>query len=295
MEKQSVFCGSATALVTPFHGGTVDFEALDRIIEFQIDGGSDALVICGSTGEVTALRDSEKRALIAHTVERTAGRLPVIAGTSSADTAYAVSLSRYAEEVGADALLLATPYYSKPTPRGLIESFSAIADAVKLPCILYNVPSRTGVTIPMSVYRELVRRENIVAVKEAGGCISTVAEIAAEFGDVMDIYCGNDDQTVPILALGGKGVISVMSNIIPRETHEICRLWFEGKVEESRRLQLDNLDLAKAIFIETNPIPIKAAMAMMGLCSDEMRLPLCAMEEEHIKRLGSVLRRHALI
>lgn len=290
-----MFCGSATALVTPFRNGVLDFESLDRIIEFQIDGGSDALVICGSTGEITALNDSEKRALIAHTVERVAGRLPVIAGTGSADTAYACALSRYAEEVGADALLLATPYYSKPTPRGLIESFSAVARAVKLPCILYNVPSRTGVTIPISVYRELVQLENIVAVKEAGGCISTVAELAAEFGNQLDIYCGNDDQTLPILSLGGKGVISVMSNIIPRETHELCRLWFDDRIEECRRLQLSNLDLAKALFIETNPIPIKTAMAMMGLCSSELRLPLCSMEETHIKQLGRVLRRHALI
>lgn len=295
MEKQSVFQGSATALITPFHDGAVDFEALDRIIEFQIDGGSDALVVCGSTGEVTALCDSEKRMLIAHTVEKVAGRLPVIAGTGSSDTAYACELSQYAEAVGADALLLATPYYSKPTPRGLIESFTAIASAVKLPCILYNIPSRTGVTISMRVYRELVQRENIVAVKEAGGCISTIAELAAEFGDLLDIYSGNDDQILPILSLGGKGVISVMSNIIPRETHELCRLWFNRQPEESRQLQLANIALAKALFIETNPIPIKAAMSMMGLCSDEVRLPLCSMEEEHIKMLGNVLRRHALI
>lgn len=205
-------------------------------------------------------------------MERVAGRVPVIAGTGSNDTDYAIELSRYACEVGADALLLVTPYYNKATPKGLIKSFTAVADATDKPIILYNVPSRTGVNITLPVYKELAKHERIVAAKEASGNISAIAELIAECGDCLDVYSGNDDQIVPILSLGGKGVISVLSNVVPRETHDICQLYFDGKTTEAAKLQLKLLKLANTLFCEVNPVPVKTAMGLLGLCGDEMRL-----------------------
>ncbi len=288
-EKRTVFTGAATAIVTPFKNNKIDYDSFGKLIELQISGGIDAIVVCGTTGECATLTDEEHRESIKFAVEKTAGRVPVIAGTGSNDTDYMIKLSREAEDIGADALLLVTPYYNKASQKGLVKSFLSVADAVKLPIILYNVPSRTGVNIAVSTYKELAKHENIVAVKEASGNISHVAEIAAELSGSLDIYSGNDDQIVPLLSLGGKGVISVLSNILPRETHNICALWNEGKIKESLELQLKFLPLINALFCEVNPIPVKTAMAMLGLCSDEMRLPLCEMEPQNKARLKAEL------
>ena len=278
-----------------FEGSAVAIESLGNMIEFQIANKTDAIVICGTTGEASTLTDEEHRECIKYAVEKTAGRIPVIAGTGSNDTAYAIDLSKYAEEAGADAVLLVTPYYNKATPKGLIKSFTAVADSINIPVILYNVPSRTGCNITLPVYKELAKHKNIVAVKEASGNISAIAEIAAELGDELPIYSGNDDQIVPILSLGGKGVISVLSNVMPKETHDICELYFNGKVKESAKLQLELLELVNSLFCEVNPIPAKTACAMMGMCSDEMRLPLCEMEDKNKERLANALRKHGLI
>lgn len=288
-QKRMIFTGAATAIVTPFKNNKIDFDTFGKLIELQINGGIDAIVVCGTTGECATLSDEEHRDSIRFAVEKVAGRIPVIAGTGSNDTDYMIKLSKEAEDIGADALLLVTPYYNKASQKGLVKSFTAVADAVKLPIILYNVPSRTGVNIAISTYKELAKHENIVAVKEASGNIGYVAEIAAELSDSLTIYSGNDDQIVPLLSLGGKGVISVLSNIMPRETHEICALWNSGKVTEARDLQLRLLPLINALFCEVNPIPVKTAMGMLGLCSDEMRLPLCEMEPQNKARLKAEL------
>lgn len=293
--KSTVFTGAAVAIVTPFTDNKVNYEQLGVLIERQIAGSTDAIVICGTTGEASTLTDEEHRECIRYCVEKAAGRVPVIAGTGSNDTDYAIDLSKYACEVGADALLLVTPYYNKATPKGLVKSFLAVADATDKPIILYNVPSRTGCNITLPVYKELAKHERIVATKEASGNISAIAEIAAELGNELDIYSGNDDQIVPILSLGGKGVISVLSNVVPKETHDICRLWFEGKTKESAELQLRLLKLANTLFCEVNPIPAKTAMALMGFCSEEMRLPLCEMEEANKANLAAVMREYKLI
>ena len=293
--KQTVFRGSAVAIVTPFCNNVVDYDALGRLINRQIESSTDAIVICGTTGESSTLTDEEHRECIRYCVERVAGRVPVIAGTGSNDTDYAIELSRYACEVGADALLLVTPYYNKATPKGLIKSFTAVADATDKPIILYNVPSRTGVNITLQVYKELAKHERIVAAKEASGNISAIAELIAECGDCLDVYSGNDDQIVPILSLGGKGVISVLSNVVPRETHDICQLYFDGKTTEAAKLQLKLLKLANTLFCEVNPVPVKTAMGLLGLCSDEMRLPLCEMDDANREKLISVMKSYNLI
>jgi len=293
--KKTIFEGAATAIITPFSNGKVDFEAFGKLIDFQINNKIDGLVVCGTTGEASTLTDEEHRECIKFAVERTAGRVPVIAGTGSNDTDYAIDLSKYADSVGVDGVLLVTPYYNKATPNGLIRSFTAVADAIKVPVVLYNVPSRTGCNISLPVYKELAKHENIVATKEASGNISAIAEIAAEVGDSLHIYSGNDDQIVPIMSLGGKGVISVLSNIMPKETHDICELYLNGKVKESAAMQLKYLDLINALFCEVNPIPAKTACGLMGLCSDEMRLPLCEMEDNTKARLIAAMKKHGLL
>ena len=295
MKKNTIFTGAGVALVTPFREGSVDYEALDNLLEFQIANGTDAIISVGTTGEGSTLTDEEHRAVMKHTVEKVAGRLPVIAGTGSNDTAYAIDLSRYACSVGVDGLLLVTPYYNKTSKKGLIKCFTDVADAVNKPVILYNVPSRTGMNIPISAYRELAEHENIAAVKEANGDISSVADLIHECGDKLDVYSGNDDQIVPILSLGGKGVISVLSNVMPRETHNIVEYFFEGRVKESAKLQIDLLPLIHALFSETNPIPVKAAVAAMGFCTSEIRAPLCEPEEENREKLFSEMRKLGLI
>ena len=294
-QKTTIFTGAAVAIVTPFKNNQVDYESLAALIERQIENSTDAIVICGTTGESSTLTDEEHKECIRFCVEKTAGRVPVIAGTGSNDTDYAISLSKYACEVGADALLLVTPYYNKATPKGLIKHFTAIADATDKPIILYNVPSRTGVNISLPVYKELAKHDRIVAAKEASGNISAVAALAEACGNSLDIYSGNDDQIVPILSLGGKGVISVLSNVVPKDTHDIVALWNEGKTKESLALQLKYLDLINALFCEVNPVPVKTAMGLMGLCADEMRLPICEMEENNKARLATALRNHGII
>ena len=293
--KEIVFRGAGTALITPMKGDGIDYDAFGKLIDGQIAGGVDALVVAGTTGEGATLTDEEHREVIKFCVEKTAGGVPVVAGTGSNDTAYANELSRYACDVGADALLLVTPYYNKTSPQGLIHHFLSTAEATNKPIILYNVPSRTGINIPLSVYRELAKHERIVAAKEASGNISAIAEIAAELKDDLALYSGNDDQIVPVLSLGGIGVISVLSNIMPRETHDVCAKYAAGDVEGSRDLQLKLLKLINLLFVETNPIPIKEACAMMGICENDIRLPLCRMEDGHRKQLEDEMRVQGLI
>lgn len=293
--KKIVFEGAATALITPMKNGEVDYEAFGKLIDSQIAGGIDALVVCGTTGEAATLTDEEHKDCIRFAVEKTAGRVPVIAGTGSNDTAYANELSKYACEAGADALLLVTPYYNKTSPKGLIKNFLSTAEACDKPIILYNVPSRTGMNMGLPVLRELAKHERIVGIKEASGNLSQVAEIAAELSDDLAIYSGNDDQIVPIMSLGGRGVISVLSNIMPKETHDICELFARGNIAASRELQLRLLHLINNLFIETNPIPVKAACALMGMCTEEIRLPLCEMDDGNFEKLKASMRREGLI
>ncbi len=278
--KTTVFSGVCTALITPFRDGKIDFEALAGLIEFQIDGGVDALLINGTTGESATLTDAEKREMISFAVSEVGGRVPVIAGTGSNDTKKAVELSKFACDVGADACLVVTPYYNKASEAGLIKHYEAIADATKIPIILYNVPSRAGVNIPLSVYEKLSEHKNIVAVKEANPSVSDFARLSARCGKNLDLYSGNDDLILPSLSLGGKGVISVISNVLPRQTGDICRLWFGGKIKEATELQLKLLPLINAIFCEVNPIPIKALLSHLGFCKEEYRLPLCPMDSD---------------
>lgn len=293
--KNTVFTGAGVAIITPFRDGKIDYEDFARIIEFQIGSGTDAIVVCGTTGEASTLSDDEHVEAIEFAVKQTAGRIPVIAGTGSNDTAYAIWLTREACRVGADAMLVVTPYYNKASTKGLINHFTAIADASTKPIILYNVPSRTGCNITLPVYKEIAKHPNIVATKEASGNISTIAQIFDEVGDMLDVYSGNDDQIVPILSLGAKGVISVLSNVMPKETHDICQLFFDGKVKESTALQLKLLKLINNLFIEVNPVPVKTAMNLMGWCSEEMRLPLCEMDEKNLLVLKESLKQHNLI
>ena len=295
MKSNPIFRGAATALITPLTEAGVDFDAFGRLIDWQIDEGIDALVIAGTTGEGSTLTDEEHREAIRFSVERAAGRVPIIAGTGSNDTAYAVDLSRYACEVGADALLVVTPYYNKATQKGLIAMYSAIADASTKPLILYNVPSRTGVNIEPATYLALAEHPNIAAVKEASGNISKIVETFALVGDKLDIYSGNDDQIVPLMAMGGLGVISVLSNVMPRQTSELCARFFRGDVAGSAAMQMEYLPLINALFSEVNPIPVKAAMAAMGWCENVVRLPLTPMEEAHWQRLRSLMAAQGLL
>ena len=295
MSNELIFRGVATALITPLNASGVDYANLDRVIDWQIEQGINALVIAGTTGEGSTLTDEEHRAVVKHSVERVAGRVPVIAGTGSNDTAYAVSLTRYCCDVGADAMLVVTPYYNKATQNGLIAMYNMIADASTKPIILYNVPSRTGVGIEPSTYAALADHPNIVAIKEANGNISKIVEAASLVGDKLTIYSGNDDQIVPILAMGGQGVISVLSNVAPKLTMEICERWFRGDTAGAAQLQCEMLPLIQALFCEVNPIPVKAGMAALGWCENYLRLPLTPMEPEHEARLLALMRQHQLL
>ncbi len=276
-----IFKGIATALVTPMTSTGVDYDSFGRLIDWQIEEGIDALVIAGTTGEGSTLSDEEHRDVVEFSVKRAAGRVPIIAGTGSNDTAYAIELTKHCCDAGADAMLVVTPYYNKATQKGLIQSFNAIADASTKPIILYNVPSRTGCNIEPATYAELSKHENIVAVKEASGNISKIIETVALAGDKLDIYSGNDDQIVPVMSMGGIGCISVLSNLLPRETREICTRFFNGDIKGAAALQCKYLDLINALFCEVNPIPAKAAMNAMGFCSNDIRLPLTEMEDAH--------------
>ena len=293
--KPTIFTGAATAIITPFKNGDIDKVSFGKIIEDQIANSIDAIVVAGTTGEAATLTHEEHMDCMKFVVDKVAGRVPVIAGTGSNDTAYGIELSKYACEIGADALLLVTPYYNKATPKGLIKSFLETAENTDKPIILYNVPSRTGCNISLPVYKELAKHERIVAVKEASGNISTIAELIAECGDSFDIYSGNDDQIVPIMSLGGKGVISVLSNIMPEETHRMTELCFKGDYKSAAELQLKYLKLINALFCEVNPVPVKTAMAELGFCDIEMRLPLCEMEDANKAKLIAAMKEHGLL
>ena len=295
MTSYPVFMGAATALITPMTARGVDYEAMGRLIDWQIDSGIDALVIAGTTGEGSTLSDEEHRELLRFSAQRIAGRVPMIAGTGSNDTAYAVDLTKFACEAGADAMLVVTPYYNKATQKGLVRMFTEIADASTKPLILYNVPSRTGVTIEPATYAALADHPMIAGIKEAGGNISKIVETAALVGSRLDLYSGNDDQVVPILSMGGKGVISVLSNLMPGETSEMCKRFFRGDVEGSAKMQCQYLPLINALFSEVNPIPVKAAMAAMGYCENYLRLPLTTMEPEHEEKLLLLMKQQGLV
>jgi len=290
MTTNPIFRGAATALVTPLTESGIDFNQFGRLIDWQIEEGIDALVVAGTTGEGSTLTDEEHRAAIAFCVERTNGRVPVIAGTGSNDTAYAIDLTKFACEAGADACLVVTPYYNKATQNGLIAMYNAIADASTKPIILYNVPSRTGCAIQPATYVKLAEHPNITAIKEANGNISAIVETMALVGDKLDLYSGNDDQIVPIMAMGGQGVISVLSNVLPRQTAELCSKMFNGDMAGAAKMQCDMLELINALFCEVNPIPAKAAMAAMGFCENYLRLPLTPMEDANFQRLLRAMR-----
>jgi 4-hydroxy-tetrahydrodipicolinate synthase len=293
--KDMVFRGAATALITPFHkDGTVDFEALDNIIELQINAGIKGLIICGTTGEKSTLNDEEHVEVLRRSVKAARGRVPIIAGTGSNDTAHAVWMTKEACDVGCDAVLVSTPYYNKTTQKGLIEMFTVIADASEKPVIVYNVPSRTGVAIEPETYIPLADHPMIAGIKEANGDIAKISKTMAYVGDKIAMYSGNDDHIVPILSLGGQGVISVLSNILPEKTVEICERWFNGDTAGSARLQLSMVPLVNALFSEVNPIPVKAAMAALGLCENRVRLPLVPMEKQHEEILLARMREQGL-
>ncbi|MBR5614827.1 MAG: 4-hydroxy-tetrahydrodipicolinate synthase [Clostridia bacterium] len=292
--KETVFKGVATAIVTPLNEQGVDYEAFARILEWQIEEGINAIVVAGTTGEGSTLTDEEHKAVIKFAVEKVAGRVPVIAGTGSNDIKYAVELTKYACEAGADAMLVVTPYYNKATQAGLIKSFTTIADASTKPVILYNVPSRTGCNITPETCAELAKHPNIVGIKEASGNISQIAKVASLVDKDFAIYSGNDDQIVPIMSLGGLGVISVLSNIAPKDTVRICDSFFEGKIEESAKLQLQYLELIDALFCEVNPIPVKAATAAMGFGENYLRLPLTPMETAHAENMFRLMKENGI-
>lgn len=293
--RNEIFKGVATAIITPFKNGKIDFESFGSLIDRQIESNISALVVCGTTGEASTMDYDEQMECIKFAVERSQKRVPIIAGSGSNCTQKAIYLSRKACELGADALLIITPYYNKATPDGLIKHFTAIADSLDKPVILYNVPSRTGVNIPIGVYKALADHKNIVGVKEASGNISNIALLLSECGDKLAVYSGNDDQILPILSLGGSGVVSVVSNIIPKETKKICDAFFEGDIYIARQMQLKLLDIINAMFIEVNPIPVKYAMSLMNLCTGEARLPLTSPSKESKIKINQILRDYNLI
>ena len=294
--KNTIFTGAAIAIITPMNNdGSINYDELGRIIDDQIEKGTDAIVICGTTGESATMTDDEHRDCIKFAVKHVAGRVPVIAGAGSNDTRYAVELSKEAEAAGADALLHVTPYYNKATQKGLIAHFTAVADAVNIPIILYNVPSRTGCGFDVATVKELSKHKNIAAIKEASGNISFAAKLIAECGDNIDVYSGNDDMVVPLMSLGGKGVISVASHVIPKEMHDMVQYCLDNNFAEATKLQIEYLDIINNLFIEVNPIPAKEAMNMRGWNAGPCRLPLTEMSDEHKAKLRASLEKHGLI
>lgn len=291
----SLFKGSGVAIVTPFTESGVNYEELEKLINWQIKMGTDSIIICGTTGEASTMSEDEKKKAISLTIKVVNKRVPVIAGTGSNNTEKAISMSKWAEEAGADGLLIITPYYNKTTQKGLVEHFTAIASQVKSPIIIYNVPSRTGLNILPVTLAKLSLLPNITAVKEASSNINQIAEIKRLCGENLDIYSGNDSEIIPILAVGGIGVISVLANIAPKETHDICELFFQGKLKEALDLQLKTLPLINALFIETNPIPVKTAMNLMGFNAGKLRLPLCGMENKNLTVLKKELADYNLL
>ncbi|MEY8763451.1 MULTISPECIES: 4-hydroxy-tetrahydrodipicolinate synthase [Clostridium] len=291
----SLFKGSGVAIITPFNDNGVDFKKLEELLKWHIKCGTDAVIICGTTGEASTMTEKEKKDTIKFTVDTINGKIPVIAGTGSNCTEAAVNMSKWAESIGVDGVLVITPYYNKTTQKGLVEHFKAVASDVKVPMIIYNVPGRTGLNLKPETLEELCQVENIQAVKEASGDISQIAKVKALCGDKIDLYSGNDDQTIPILSLGGIGVISVLANIIPEDMHKMCKLFLEGNVKEAAAMQLKALPLMNAMFIETNPIPIKTAMNILGMNVGGLRLPLCSMSEKNLDVVKRELGNYGLL
>ncbi|WP_252244539.1 MULTISPECIES: 4-hydroxy-tetrahydrodipicolinate synthase [unclassified Clostridium] len=291
----SVFEGSGVAIVTPFNDKGVDYDKLKDLLEWHVKEGTDSIVICGTTGEATTMTENEKKTVIKFAVDVINNRIPVIAGTGSNNTLSAIEMSKYAESVGVDAILVITPYYNKTSQKGLFKHFKAVNDSVNIPIILYNVPSRTGVNITPKALVQIAELNNVVAIKEASGNISQIMEMKSLCKDKIDIYSGNDDQIVPIMSLGGKGVISVLANIIPNEVHTLTKKCLEGKFDEALDIQLNRLKLTNALFIETNPIPVKTAMNLMGFEVGSLRLPLCEMEDSNLETLKIILKENKLI
>ncbi|WP_291653608.1 4-hydroxy-tetrahydrodipicolinate synthase [Clostridium sp.] len=291
----SIFKGSAVAIVTPFNDSGVDYVKLKELIEWHINEGTDAIVICGTTGEASTMTNEERKKAIKFTVDVVNKRIPIIAGTGTNNTKASVEMSEYAQSVGVDALLVITPYYNKTNNKGLFKHFEAINNSVDTPIILYNVPSRTGVNITPIQLFELSKLKNIVAIKEASGNISQVAQMKALCKDTIDIYSGNDDQAVPIMALGGFGVISVLANIMPKEVHDMAQAFLSGDTKKALQIQLDTLDIANKLFIETNPIPVKTALNLMGKGVGIFRLPLCDMDDKNLEILKHSLKEYNLI
>ncbi|HDK7176908.1 TPA: 4-hydroxy-tetrahydrodipicolinate synthase [Clostridium botulinum] len=291
----SIFKGSGVAIITPFTNAGVDFDKLSELIEWHIKSKTDAIIVCGTTGEATTMTETERKETIKFVIDKVNKRIPVIAGTGSNNTATSIAMSKWAEDIGVDGLLVITPYYNKTTQKGLVKHFKAVSDAVNTPIIIYNVPGRTGLNITPGTLKELCEDKNIVAVKEASGNISQIAQIKALCGDKLDIYSGNDDQIIPILALGGIGVISVLANVIPEDVHNMCELYLNGKVNEALKIQLDSLALTNALFIETNPIPVKTAMNLMNMKVGDLRLPLCEMNENNLEILKRELKAYNLM
>lgn len=292
----SIFKGSGVAIITPFDENGVDFNKLEELIEWHIVNSTDAIIICGTTGEASTMSETERKETIKFTVDKVHGRIPVIAGTGSNNTKGTIEYSKWAESIGVDGLLLITPYYNKTTQKGLLEHFKEIDKNINTPIVLYNVPARTGMNIaPSTLVKICAECRNVVAIKEASGNISQIAEIKALLRDKIDIYSGNDDQIIPIMSLGGIGVISVVANILPKEMHDMCNYYMQGKLEEALKIQLDTLALTNALFIETNPIPVKTAMNVLGLSVGDLRLPLCSMSENNLAVLKNELKAYGLL
>lgn len=290
----SIFEGSGVAIVTPYENNSIDYDKLGELLEWHISENTDAIIICGTTGETSTMTIEEHKETIKYAISKVNRRIPVIAGTGSNNTRHAIEMSKYAEEVGADGLLVVTPYYNKTTQQGLISHFTAIADSVEIPIILYNVPGRTGMNIEPETVLELSKHKNIQALKEASGNISYVAEIARICPDDFNIYSGNDDMIVPVLSLGGKGVISVVANILPKKTHELVNSYLEGDIVTSRDIQLSMNGLINSLFIETNPIPVKTAMNLMGMNVGNLRLPLTNMNESNLNTLINEMNKYGI-
>lgn len=296
MKTKSVFEGSGCALVTPFgEDSHTDYEALGRLVDFQTENGTDAIIACGTTGEASTLSDEEQLDVIEYVVKRVNGKIPVIAGAGSNDTAHAVMLSQEAQKRGADALLSVTPYYNKASQRGLVKHFSAIADSVDIPCILYNVPSRTGLNISTDTLEALAQHPNIVGIKEASGNMAQVASMMARCGNALDFYSGCDEINVPLMSLGGKGAISVLANVAPKKTHDMLAFALNGNYAEAAKLQLESNEMIAALFCEVNPIPVKTALSFMGFCEDRLHLPLCEASPESAQRIKNAMREYGLI
>lgn len=294
--KNSIFTGAGVALITPMNGdGSVNFSKLKELVEWQIENKTDAIIACGTTGESATLEDDEHKKVIEEVVKQTRNRIPVIAGTGSNNTKYAIELSKEAQNLKADGVLVVTPYYNKASQEGLIKHYEAIANNIDIPVIVYDVPSRTGCKIELKTFKQLSKHKNIVAVKAASGDISKITKLSAECKDSLSIFSGNDDQITSIMSIGGIGVISVLSNILPKQTHDICQFCLDGDFRQSAKLQLELLDLINALFIDVNPIPVKEAMNLMGFNVGPCRMPLCNLNEGKLEILKQTLKKHNLI